>query len=68
MESIASGRQSAVDEVTDANVQRLRSELAYMILADKEKSCDFGRNSVLKWSRLLNHLSVPNATMVAIVY
>jgi len=40
MESIASGSPSAVDEVTDADVQRLRSELAYMILADREKSWD----------------------------
>jgi len=41
MESIASsGSPAAVDTVTDADVQRLRSELAYMILADKEKSWD----------------------------
>ena len=37
MESIASGSLSIVDEVTDADVQRLRSELAYMILADREE-------------------------------
>jgi len=40
MESIASGSPSTVDTVTDAHVQRLRSELAYMILADREKSWD----------------------------
>ena len=40
MESIASGSPAVVDTVTDANVQRLRSELAYMILADREKSWD----------------------------
>ena len=41
MESIASGYHlSAVDAVTVAAVQKLRSELAYMILADVEKSWD----------------------------
>ena len=41
MESIASGYHlSAVDAVTVAGVQKLRSELAYMILADREKSWD----------------------------
>ena len=39
MESIASGYTS-VDAVTVAGVQKLRSELAYMILADVEKSWD----------------------------
>ena len=39
MESIASGYHlSAADAVTVAGVQKLRSELAYMILADVEKS------------------------------
>jgi len=41
MESIASGYHlSAVDAVTVAGVQKLRSELAYMMLADVEKSWD----------------------------
>ena len=40
MESIAFGNPSAIDTVTAADVQRLRSELAYMILADREKSWD----------------------------
>jgi len=40
MESVAFGSPAAVDTVTDADVQRLRSELAYMILADREKSWD----------------------------
>ena len=40
MENIALGSPSAVDTVTAADVQRLRSELAYMILADREKSWD----------------------------
>jgi len=41
MESIASGYHlSAADAVTVAGVQKLRSELAYMILADVEKSWD----------------------------
>ena len=40
MESIAFGSPSAIDTVTAADVQRLRSELAYMILADREKSWD----------------------------
>ena len=40
MKSIAFGSPSAIDTVTAADVQRLRSELAYMILADKEKSWD----------------------------
>ena len=40
MKNIALGSPSAVDTVTAADVQRLRSELAYMILADREKSWD----------------------------
>ena len=40
MENIALGSPSAVDTVTTVDVQRLRSELAYMILVDKEKSWD----------------------------
>ena len=40
MEKIAFGSPPAVDTVTAADVQRLRSQLAYMILADKEKSWD----------------------------
>ena len=40
MESIAFGSPPAVDTVTAADVQRLRSDLAYIILADKEKSWD----------------------------
>ena len=37
MESIAFGSPPAVDTVTAADVQRLRSELAYMILADERR-------------------------------
>ena len=40
IENIAFDSPSAIDTVTAANVQRLRSELAYMILADREKSWD----------------------------
>ena len=40
IEKIAFGSPPAVDTVTAADVQRLRSELAYMILTDKEKSWD----------------------------
>ena len=40
MKSIAFGSPSAIDTVTATDVQRLRSELAYMILADREKSWD----------------------------
>ena len=40
IESITFGTPSAVDTVTAADVQRLRSELACMLLTDKEKSWD----------------------------
>ena len=40
IKSIAFGTPLTVDVVTAADVQRLRSELAYMLLTDKEKSWD----------------------------
>ena len=40
IESITFGTPSTVDTVTAVTVRRLRSELAYMLLTDKEKSWD----------------------------
>ena len=40
MKSITFGSPSTIDTVTASDVQRLRSELAYMLLVDREKSWD----------------------------